>query len=120
MTENDNTYGAWSYVDQQFSDAVETLATSFDSNLNRMCSALSQLIILSEEQFPDQDIYMRYNSLKIRATEHGPYYSGATMIYGALQNTLKRRRRSTFERYAEEIFSIAALVTERRGAPPTF
>lgn len=113
-------YFAWSYPHQKFSQAVDSLATSFAPSWQRMYFAIEQLLWLLPDHFPDQDLYIRTKSLTDQATKSGPLimHEGTTLeriYFGSLENTLRKRKRVTFERYAHEIVDILDEIERRRG-----
>ena len=108
-------YWAWSYVDGKFDGALDTLCTSFAPNWQRMHDALMHLVALLPSHFPDKDIYDRWNKLYHHATAYGPLMIGERIHRGSIENTMRRRKRSTFEKYAIELQLIHAEIRKRRG-----
>ncbi len=47
--------------------------------------------------------------------EFGPQYIGGKMYQGSFEHTLRRRKRSTLGRYANEIMDIYGEIERRRG-----
>jgi hypothetical protein len=112
---NNQQYFVWAYLEGKFSEAAKALATSFAPNSQRMLTVMLELTLLLPHHFPDTDLYDRYEKLRRDATKFGPRYITNTYWIGALENTLKRRKRSTFERMAQEILSIHEEIVKRRG-----
>jgi hypothetical protein len=108
-------YFAWAYLAQKFGGAVDTLATSFGPNWERMLSVMMELTLLRPDHFPDEDLFRRYQKLHREATKSGPMHITSKHWIGALENTLRRRKRPTFERMAREILSIQQEIEARRG-----
>lgn len=80
-----------------------------------MEAALSHVLLLLPTHFPDQDLFERLERLVDAATEHGPLMLNGRIWRGALLHTLKRRKRTTLERYARELDAIYREVVRRRG-----
>ena len=83
-------------------------------------NAMMSLTILLPTHFPDQDIYERVEKLRKTATAFGPQMLGDEIWAGALENTLRKRKRVTFERMAEEIVAIDDEIRRRRGSYNNF
>ena len=77
--------------------------------------ALEPLTRLMPAHFPDQDLFKRVEKLLSHATAYGPLMIGERIHYGSIENTLRRRKRVTFERMADEIVAIANEIKQRRG-----
>ena len=114
MPKNDR-YFAWSYPHQKFSQAVDTLARSFADSWQRMLWAFDSLTGLQANHFPEQDLFERLQTVIDQATEFGPQYIGERMYKGSFEHTLRRRKRVTLERYAQEIVNILEEIESRRG-----
>jgi hypothetical protein len=102
-------------VDEKFEGAVDTLTTSFAPNWVRMSYALNNLIVLLPNHFPDRDLFERYERLWKQMTDAGPLMIGDRIYSGSIENTLRKRRRITFERYAKELVEISIEIKSRRG-----
>ena len=94
---------------------MDTLATSFAPGWERMNYAMMQFMALLPSHFPDADLFERDEKLFDEATAYGPWELNGRQYRGALENTLRRRKRRTLERYAAEILSIYTEVQNRRG-----
>ncbi|MBA2770447.1 MAG: hypothetical protein H0U34_00295, partial [Sphingomonas sp.] len=114
MADN-STYFSWSYPAQKFAEAADTLARSFAPGWQRMLWALDPIAYVKPEHFPEQDLYVRLERMLDSAREFGPQYIGGRMYQGSFEHTLKRRKRVTLERYANEIMNIYEEIESRRG-----
>ena len=115
MSATNHDYFAWSYPDEKLTVAIDALTTSFAPNWQRMAYALDPLTRLMPAHFPDQDLYERVEKLLRHATAYGPLMIGDRIYYGSIENTLRKRKRVTFERMADEIVAIANEISQRRG-----
>lgn len=82
--------------------------------------ALFSLLGLIPQHFPDQDLFLRVENLLAEATKRGPLILNEStdvelMHYGGLENTLRKCRKVTFERFADEIVSIHDEIKRRQG-----
>jgi hypothetical protein len=107
----------WNYAAEKFGSARHILTRSFANNSQRMLFAMMPILRLHERDFPDLDIWERTKKLKYEATKYGPVMVGDTVVVGSLENSLRRRRRSTFERMADEIVAIDNEIRHRRQEP---
>ena len=108
-------YWAWSYVAGKYDMAVEVLCTSFAPNWERMKDAIFAFYGLRPEHFPDDDLYVRHLNICDRATKFGPLVIGERQFRGAIEHTLRRSKRSTFEKLANEISALSEEIIQRRG-----
>ena len=108
-------YFSWSYPDQKYSEALDTLATSFAPNWQRMTYALMSISNLLEAHFPDKDLYERTRAVMDRSTKFGPLMLNGKVYQGSIEHTMRRSRRLTFEKLATEIFAIYSEIQNRRG-----
>jgi hypothetical protein len=114
MTKND-LYFRWSYADQKFSEAEDSLLLSFGPNWERLTHALMPLVLLQPRNFPDEDLYIRTRDLMKRATKRGPLKFNCLASWGSIEHTMRRSKRSTFEKLAREIRDIHEEIERHRG-----
>ena len=112
---DNRTYFSWSYPDEKFSVAVDSLAASFAPNWERMTNALLHITHLLPAHFPDQDLYVRTKKLLAFATERGPMMLGEKIYLGSIEHTLRHRKRTSFEKMARELLDIYEQIQMRRG-----
>ena len=114
MGKNDQ-YFAWGYPAEKFGQAVSVLAHSFAPGWQRMEWALLPIFGMLPDHFPERDLYDRLEKLCREATKFGPLEINGRVWRGSLENTLRRRKRITLERYAREIIAIQEEIERRRG-----
>ena len=85
-----------------------------------MSFAIQSLSFLREEDFPDFDLFDRTSKVIARATKFGPMEFNGEIFRGSIENTLRRSRRSTFEKLANEIYAISREIEQRRGGYQEF
>jgi hypothetical protein len=108
-------YFSWSYPEEKFALARDSLTASFAPNWQRMENALFHIWHMMPAHFPDRDLYDRTKRLLDDATKFGPLVIGDQVHYGAFEHTLRRRKRVTFERFAHEVIDIHNEILHRRG-----
>ncbi len=114
--DNNRNYFAWSYPAQKYDAAIDTLVTHFGPSWERMTFSLMNLTHLKPDHFPDRDLFERTAAVISRATKFGPLEMNGQLDRGSLENTLRRSKRSTFEKLAHQILDIHGEINRRRGS----